>query len=248
MSAVTVQAKRPRYRQVAEKLKSAIEAGEYPVGSLLPTESELCASFNISRYTAREALRRLAEMGLVSRRQGAGTYVEAQVETRRYTQTLTSMTDLLQYAHDTEFRTNAVGTRKLGREEAEALELPQGEAWVTVAGQRFRPGATRPFCVTDVFIPRRFAAIQPRIPDHDVPIYQLLESRFGITIVRITQDLQATTLDARQADRLGVAPGDAALRIVRRYYDDSGEVVEVAVSLHPGDLFTYSMELQSDAT
>ena len=73
MSAVTVQAKRPRYRQVAEKLKSAIEAGEYPVGSLLPTESELCASFNISRYTAREALRRLAEMGLVSRRQGAGT-------------------------------------------------------------------------------------------------------------------------------------------------------------------------------
>ena len=39
----------------------------------LPTESELCEEFGASRYTVREALRRLVDQGMVHRRQGAGS-------------------------------------------------------------------------------------------------------------------------------------------------------------------------------
>ena len=39
-----------------------------------PTESELCDEFNASRFTVREALRRLVEQGMVQRRQGAGEH------------------------------------------------------------------------------------------------------------------------------------------------------------------------------
>ncbi|RYG99361.1 MAG: GntR family transcriptional regulator, partial [Alphaproteobacteria bacterium] len=63
----------PLYAQVAGTLKEEIVSGAWPVGSLLPTEDELCARFSVSRYTVREALRRLREDGLVSSRQGAGT-------------------------------------------------------------------------------------------------------------------------------------------------------------------------------
>src|SRR4051794_6221909 len=65
----------PLYVQVARTLKDEIVSGAWPVGSLLPTEDELCARFSVSRYTVREALRRLREDGLVSSRQGAGTVV-----------------------------------------------------------------------------------------------------------------------------------------------------------------------------
>jgi len=66
----------PRYLAVAERLSQAITQGEYGVGSLLPTESELCDKFGVSRHTVREALRKLRDLGLVTRHQGVGTRVE----------------------------------------------------------------------------------------------------------------------------------------------------------------------------
>src|ERR1700752_4349554 len=65
----------PLYLQVARTLKKEIVGGVHPVGSLLPTEDALCERFSVSRYTVREALRRLREDNLVSSRQGAGTVV-----------------------------------------------------------------------------------------------------------------------------------------------------------------------------
>jgi len=67
----------PRYYQVSNILAKRIEEGKYKVGDLMPTEIELCNEFDISRYTVREALRRLAEAGLVRRRQGSGTQISA---------------------------------------------------------------------------------------------------------------------------------------------------------------------------
>ena len=69
----------PRYAQVASDLMERIAAGEYPIGSLLPKEVDLSAKYGISRHTMREALRRLDEAGLVSRRRRAGTEVLAAV-------------------------------------------------------------------------------------------------------------------------------------------------------------------------
>ena len=46
----------PRYAQVAQALIEDIQAGRYPVGTLLPTEQELCRQFDISRHTVREAM------------------------------------------------------------------------------------------------------------------------------------------------------------------------------------------------
>ncbi len=55
----------PLYLQVVRALKDEIVSGVYPVGSQLPTEEELCDRFSVSRYTVREALRRLREDNLV---------------------------------------------------------------------------------------------------------------------------------------------------------------------------------------
>jgi GntR family transcriptional regulator len=74
-------AQAPRYRELADGLRSAIYAGERVLdvelvdGAQLPTEPELGAHFQVSRGTIRQALRELAAEGLLETRGRSGTYV-----------------------------------------------------------------------------------------------------------------------------------------------------------------------------
>ncbi len=60
---------------IAARLRKAILEGHYAYCERLPAERELTVHFGTSRGTIRQALRRLAETGLVSRRIGSGTFV-----------------------------------------------------------------------------------------------------------------------------------------------------------------------------
>ncbi|MDN3558014.1 FadR/GntR family transcriptional regulator [Halomonas maura] len=60
---------------VVEQLERRIASGEVPVGSKLPTESELCEAFGVSRTVVREAITHLKSLGLVETRRGVGTTV-----------------------------------------------------------------------------------------------------------------------------------------------------------------------------
>ncbi|MEU4894412.1 FadR/GntR family transcriptional regulator [Streptomyces sp. NPDC044780] len=66
--------------QVIAQLRAQITSGEWPVGSRIPTESELVEQLGVARNTVREAVRALAHNGLLDIRQGSGTYVLATSE------------------------------------------------------------------------------------------------------------------------------------------------------------------------
>jgi DNA-binding FadR family transcriptional regulator len=70
----TVQA-RPLGPQVAHELISAVLRGVYPPGAGLPSEEALCERFSVSRPTVREAVKILANLGMVRTRQGQGSVV-----------------------------------------------------------------------------------------------------------------------------------------------------------------------------
>ena len=78
--------------------------GVYPVGSQLPTEHELCERFSVSRYTVREALRRLREDNLVSSRPRAGTLVVPRSTSDSYD--VMSINDLVAFATGPDSRSN----------------------------------------------------------------------------------------------------------------------------------------------
>src|SRR6059058_1233408 len=66
--------------QVIARLRGQITSGEWPVGSRIPTETELVEQLGVARNTVREAVRALAHNGLLDIRQGSGTYVLATSE------------------------------------------------------------------------------------------------------------------------------------------------------------------------
>lgn len=63
---------------VVGRLQQQLSLGVYQPGDKLPSEPELMAQFGVGRSTIREAIRILANTGLVTVRQGSGTLVEAQ--------------------------------------------------------------------------------------------------------------------------------------------------------------------------
>ena len=60
-----------RYRELATELQAAIDAGTYPPGSRLPSESEVAQAYGVARGTVRQAFAVLAADGLISTRKGA---------------------------------------------------------------------------------------------------------------------------------------------------------------------------------
>jgi GntR family transcriptional regulator len=238
----------PRYQQVADDLISGIGTGTYPVGSLLPTEMELCRLYGISRSTVREALRRLHDAGLISRRRRIGTEVLARTAPGNYRQPTNSITDLLQYADET--RLEVLSEKRVTCDAALAalLECRKGRAWLRIKSLRTVPGNRLPICMTTAYVDASLPGIEKNLESLAGPISAMLEREYNVRIVRIEQSIQAMRLGKRQAKLLGADPGSPALRAVRRYYQDDDRLIELSSAIHPGDRFTYVTTLVRDGT
>jgi DNA-binding GntR family transcriptional regulator len=65
----------PKYARVVAEIQRRIESGEYPPGSMLPSEHQLSDEFQIARPTAVRALRVLRQDGWIDTQQGKGSFV-----------------------------------------------------------------------------------------------------------------------------------------------------------------------------
>lgn len=234
----------PRYQVVADALARDIAKGRYPVGSTLPTEYELCEMFTISRFTVREALRRLRDANLVTRKPGAGTRVISRHPAAPYTQSLASLDDLLQYAANTEMRITQVRSIDIGAAIAADLPIPVGERWLFALGTRFRKDDDLPIGLTRVYINPAFSKIASELKGYTKAIYRLIETHYDVSVARVEQRILAISLSVNDASRLKAEPADPALRIVRLYYDKRDRVLEASDSIHPAARFSYTMDLR----
>jgi GntR family transcriptional regulator len=234
----------PLYLQVARTLKKEIVGGRYPIGSHLPTESELCERFAVSHYTVREALRRLRDDRLVTSRQGAGTVVAPRPKADAYAQDVVSINDLLEFATGARFAIEAMGLITLDARLAARTGLKSGEEWLAVRGLRQREGAKVPVCWTEYYINREFAAVGKVLGRHVGPIFPLIEDLFGRSILEVHQEIGASVVSAALAKSLKVDAGTAALEVRRTYKSSDAEVAQVTINTHPASRFRHSMTMR----
>jgi GntR family transcriptional regulator len=232
-----------RYRQIYYLLRERINSGHYPIGSNLPTEIELCAEFGVSRYTVREALRRLVEQGMLERRQGSGSAVIAVEPQRGFVHHVRSLADLFQFALDTYFEIQSIGMAEINSDIAEGLGAEVGSRWLVVRGIRRTEREGQAICVTHSYIPERLAWVEPEIPSCVGPFYALLEARSGEPVAEAIQEIKAEPMSRAIASGLGARQGDFSLRIMRRYASRRGTLI-ASFNWHPAEDFTYRMQLQ----
>jgi GntR family transcriptional regulator len=70
----------PIYMQLAQQLREQIVDGRFGAGEALPSERDLCALMGASRVTVRKAIELLIDEGLLTRRQGSGTFVTPRIQ------------------------------------------------------------------------------------------------------------------------------------------------------------------------
>jgi len=115
--------------QVDEILLERIRDGTYPAGSRMPSESELSEELGVSRATVRTVLAKLAVNGLIIRKQGDGTYVNARV--REVSAHSGNLWDLVQLIESNGFKPSiqslAIEKKPATEKEAIVLALEPGD-------------------------------------------------------------------------------------------------------------------------
>lgn len=206
-------AKQAAYTLLYERLKQDIRAGKYPVGTPLPTETELERLAGVSRTTVRRAMKALAEDGLVDIRQGRGTLVR-NFRTIQDLSKVTSVTESLRKKGYT-VKTKSMYIDLIPADEARAdlLRVPVGEPLARV--QRIQLADGRPVALMTNCIPYAQVPGMEQCTGAFSALYQFLESRYGITIDAAKDTIWAKVSDFAESEMLDVPPGTALLCIRR---------------------------------
>ena len=235
----------PLYKALANTLEQRIFNGDWPVGSVLPAEADLCRDFQSSRHTLRHALQILEANGLIYRHQGAPTKVVSRQRLRRFTQSFNSPIDILSYSRDT-YRENLIEEYiELDESLSQIVGAPVGSSWYHIEAVRRDEASGQPVSWSDIYIQSQFAKVTKMRNHQREIVFEQIERYFGVSIDRAVVEVQAESLSAVHARHLQAPRGSPSLAITRRYYDQAGQVFEVTVTRHVPDRFQFALELRS---
>jgi GntR family transcriptional regulator len=230
------QSRAPLYQQLQRALRSAINKERLALDEALPPERDLAEEFQISRITVRKALDGLVAEGLLTRRQGAGTFVTARVEK--------SFSKLSSFSEDMASRGRTPRSEWLSKaagsvtpEESMTLGLSPGSPVYRFNRIRFADGS--PMAIEYATVP---GFCLPSVEAVETSLYEALETQ-GMRPTRALQRLRAVLFNAEQAKLLGVAEKAAGLLIERRGFQRDGRAVEFTRSYYRGDAYDFVAEL-----
>jgi GntR family transcriptional regulator len=236
-----------RYKEVRRTLAAEIVSGRYAIGDKFPTDLELCERFGVSRHTVREALRDLQTKGILQRRRGSGTVVCGRSGPTLLAQEFGTFGKLFAGAGETFFERRYEGRIVVRERLAELLGCKAGEAWLRFAGIRWHRAKNIKVGWTEIFVPEPYFGVRELVTPMTDTVYQLIEDKFGVTLHRLEQEISAISINPISAAELDTTPNGPGLSVLRRYFDSSNELFEVAVSMYPANLFTFKSEiLRSD--
>ena len=243
MSAAEKVKKAPRYQEILEIIRARISNNQYPLGQKLPSESKFCAEFSASRFTVREALRRLQAEGLVERNQGAGSKVLRKSASGVFIQSHRSMSELAQYSLETHYNFIENETVVLDAETASLVGGEAGETWCVVRALRQMAPDRRTFSVVESYLPMRFEKLVPRLVTAQVPLYSILEKEHGENVVEATQSAQALEMPIHISKAMSVPAGSISLRLLRQYKSAQGILISSFNWHHGGERFIHRTNL-----
>lgn len=239
--------KAPRYLQLAEDLRAQILAAKPGAAQRFPTEAELCKTYDVSRFTVREALRRLQQDGLIARRRGSGTVVQpASARGGALHQPLSNVGEILQYARGTQIDLKALAPGPIPTAYAEQIEADLAGQWLRMDAIRSDSSDT-PIASIEVFIHPSLADVVERFDPARSTLFRQIAEQRGVPIARVVQEIQAVAAPAAIARKLGIAPRSPCLRVLRCFIDRDGFLFEISASHHPGNRFAYSVHIDVDS-
>ncbi len=222
----------PRYYEIEQALRERIEA--LRPGDPLPSDAMLCKEFSVSRMTARNAVQRLAQEGLVRRVPGRGTFVAEPPAHRTADNLLSFSEEMRRRGRRASSELVDLSTRQADDEEARRLRLDGDRAVIVL--QRLRKANGQPMALETAVLPARLA---PAIGDVDwsaASLHAVLTAA-GVQPVAGQATITAQAAGPGDARRLDVRRNAALLVEQRLIIDADGTPVELTETRYAGDRY-----------
>lgn len=228
----------PLYFQVAQKIESAIMAGDLPAGSRLENEVSLGERLGLSRPTVRRAIQDLVDKGLLVRRRGIGTQVVHGQVTRGVE--LTSLyEDLDRNGQKPSTKILDYKVLKADAKIAERLGVEPGSPVLYL--RRVRSADNVAVSIMENWLPQDFTDIsENELNEHG--LYQILRAR-GVTIRVAKQRIGARKASQQESAILAIDKHAALLTMDRTAYDNSGRAIEFGHHCYRPDLYSFEVTL-----
>ncbi|WP_067783002.1 GntR family transcriptional regulator [Actinomyces vulturis] len=229
----------PLYFQISEPIARAITSGTLAPGTRLEDELSMSRRLNISRPTARQALQRLVDRGLLTRRRGVGTIV-APAHVHRPMELTSLHSDLVKAGHSVTTVVINYSEHPASEEEAEHLEVATDTPIVSIT--RLRLTDDEPIALMHNLIPADIAPSREELESKG--LYDLLREHH-VSPNNARQTISARNATAKEAEILDDKRGVALLSAQRTSYDNTGRVIEYGDHIYRASRYTFETMLFS---
>jgi GntR family transcriptional regulator len=222
----------PAYVQLEQDLRRHIQSGLQAAGSRLPPEQTLARLYGVSRVTLRQALQRLADAGLVSRRHGVGTLITPMPEVTLNLKPMESVTQQLrQEGHSTQVKILEQAVHVPPKETVIALGLAPAEPAILV--RRLLWAAGSPVSIISSWLPERLFPGLEKMAFSSVEdsLWSALGSTYNRAPARGKNVLEIISSTAQEAEMLHVGFGVPLIKLVCVVYDATDQPIEHSTAL-----------------
>jgi GntR family transcriptional regulator len=211
------------YRQVAEDVKAAIAAGDYPPGALLPSEADLAERYSVSRGTVRQAFAALRADGVIASRRGARRVVIGGPRVQSFGELLSFSRWARAIGEVPTGRMVSLERRPASEPEAARLGLPADSLLYALVRVRLLSG--RPVMLERAVYPEKVGVLVAGLDLAVDSIAERLEA-LGVMFTDAEHVIDAVPASTEDARWLGVRAGLPLLRERRFTTDRAGQPVE----------------------
>ena len=232
----------PLYQQIYEMLHAKIIQNEWKPGTLIPPESSLMETYDVSRITVRKAFDMLVQDGLVYRKPGKGTLVAHRKLEHNLSRIVSFTEDMKQRGFQTSTQVLLSGIGTATDYIAKALQISPDEELAYL--KRLRLADDEPMCIEESYLIHRYFQ---GVLDHDFSKQSLREltlQKYGIKLVRANQLIRALNATAEIADILSIGENTALLYFERVSYSQDNIPIEFLKAYYRADRYTLYNELQ----
>jgi GntR family transcriptional regulator len=232
----------PFYKQLKHKIMEDIESGKLKHGDKLPSERELAEQYRISRMTARHTLSILEREGVVERRVGAGTFITNNKITMDFV-TFNSFTkNMLNKGLTPSTQILSIGKNEANAKLAHKLQIPLNEVMIVI--KRLRFVNETPIAIEESFIPEKLCSGLDEMIEENQSLYELLESEFGIVLVKAKEYMQVTFSDESESKLLKIRSESPCIFQESVAFDRNDKEIEFSTSLTRSDIVKFYSELK----
>lgn len=213
----------PLYAQIRQALIARIAAGEFAAGTSIPSEMALASESGVSPGTVRKAIDALVAEGVLTRRQGKGTFIAEQTPERAQYRFF-RLTDAAGQRVTPETVDERISRAQVTAPVAAKLDLAVGDPVFLVERRRLLAG--QPALLETIVIS---AALMPDL-DRETPLpnalYPFYQARYGLSVISTDDALAAVIASSKDAEALGKSERTALLVIERVARDLQGKPLE----------------------